>query len=130
MKPNLYNREMWRIETLSTGKKILWVFQTKIIALPVEERWKPIPIIFSEQKFAVRIIESGNFKRPLMKTVIKNFGKGTTTYGGRKGFTDLMLSKNQAFENISVWMGHSSLQRTWKSYKSRRRFHLAGYPTW
>lgn len=127
---SLHNPEMWRIETLATGKKILWVYQTKIIALPPEDRWKPIPIIFTEQKFAARIIESKNFKRPLMKTVIKNFGKGTTTYGGRKGFPDLMLSKEQTFENISVWMGHSTLQRTWKSYKSRRRFHLAGYPVW
>jgi hypothetical protein len=127
---SLHNSNMWKIEKLANGRKILWVFQTKIIALPPEDRWKPIPIIFSEQKFALRIVESGKLKRPLMKTVTKNFGKGTTTYGGRKGFPDLMLSKGQSFENISVWMGHSTLQRTWKSYKSRRRFHLAGYPTW
>ncbi|OFZ13433.1 MAG: hypothetical protein A2Z20_08555 [Bdellovibrionales bacterium RBG_16_40_8] len=126
----LRNPELWRAETLANWRKILWVFQTKIIALPREDRWKPIPLIFSEQKFALRIIESGNFKRPLMKTMNKHFEKGTTSYAGRKGFSDLMLSKEQSFENISVWMGHSSLQRTWKSYKSRRRFHLAGYPAW
>jgi hypothetical protein len=38
-----------------------------------------------------------------------------------------MLSKGQSFENISVWMGHSTLNRTWSSYKQRRKFHLAGY---
>lgn len=123
----LRNPELWRIEEMPTGRKVLWVFQTKIIALPKEDRWKPIPIIFEEQMFALKIIESCNFKRPICKTMIKHFGKGTTTYGGRKGFSDLMLSKNQSFENISVWMGHSTLQRTWKSYKSRRRFHLAGF---
>ncbi len=63
---SLHNSEMWKIETLSNKRKILWVFQTKIIALPPEDRWKPIPIIFPEQKFAARIIESGSFKRPLM----------------------------------------------------------------
>lgn len=126
----LHDPELWKVEILPAGRKILWVFQTKIIALPREDRWKPIPIIFEEQKFALRIIESGNFKRPLIKTMAKYFEKGTTAYAGRKGFSDLMLSKEQSFENISVWMGHSTLQRTWKSYKSRRRFHLAGYSSW
>lgn len=124
---NLKDKNLWRVETLATGRKILWVFQTKIIALPPEDRWKPIPIIFEQQEFALRIIESGNFRRPLTKTIRKYFGKGTTLYGGRKGFSDLMLSKGQAFENISIWMGHSTLDRTWKSYKRRRKFHLAGY---
>lgn len=124
---NLQDRSLWRVEMLANGRKLLWVFQTKIIALPPEDRWKPIPIIFEQQEFALRIIESGTFKRPLTKTIRKYFGQGTTLYGGRKGFSDLMLSKGQAFENISVWMGHSTLDRTWKSYKRRRKFHLAGY---
>jgi hypothetical protein len=72
-------------------------------------------------------VESSYFRRPLTKTMRKHFGHGVTLYAGRKGFSDLMLSKNQSFENISVWMGHSSLQRTWKSYKQRRKFHVAGY---
>ncbi len=93
----------------------------------MEDRWKPIPIIFDEQKFALKIIEAQNFKRPLIKTIRKCFGPGVDSYGGRKGFPDQMLSKNQLFENISVWMGHSTLQRTWYSYKSRRRFHVPGY---
>jgi hypothetical protein len=50
--------------------------------------------------------------------------QGGILYGGRKGFVDLMLSKEQTFENISVWMGHSTLDRTWRSYKQRRKFHL------
>ncbi|MCK6595083.1 MAG: hypothetical protein L6Q37_03275 [Bdellovibrionaceae bacterium] len=124
---NLHNPSLWRIETLATGRKILWAFQTKIIALPPEDRWKPIPIIFEQQEFALRIIESEAFKRPLTKTIRKHFGQGTTLYGGRKGFTDLMLSKGQALENISIWMGHSTMARTWRSYKRRRKFHLVGY---
>ena len=124
---SLTQRESWRVETLPTGRKILWVFQTKIIALPPEDRWKPIPILFNEQHFSLRIIESGDFCRPIRKTMRKHFGIGVTTYAGRKGFADLMLSKGQSFENISVWMGHSTLQRMWRSYKSRRKFHLDAY---
>ncbi|MBI4404999.1 MAG: site-specific integrase [Deltaproteobacteria bacterium] len=124
---SLHDKEFWRLEVLPTGKKILWVYQTKIIGIPKEDRWKPIAILFDEQEFALNIVKSGNFKRPLAKTMGKYFGTGVTLYGGRKGFTDLMLSKNQSLENISVWMGHSTLQRTWRSYKQRRKFHLAGF---
>lgn len=94
------------------------------MALPPEDRWKPIPLLFDEQEFALRIIESKSFKRPLVKTLRQCFRRGVDLYGGRKGFTDLMLSKGHTFENISIWMGHSTLERTWKSYKNKRRFHL------
>jgi hypothetical protein len=124
---NLKKTELWKIETLPNGREILWVFQTKIVALPAEERWKPIPIIFDEQKTAIEIIRRGDFSRPLSKTMAKHFGQGITTYAGRKGFVDLMLSKGQSLENISVWLGHSALNRTWHSYKQRRKFHLAGF---
>lgn len=127
---NLHENNCWKIEDLPTGRKVLWVFQTKIVALPREDRWKPIPILFIEQAFALEIIKSGHFRRPLLKTMRRHFGNEVNLYGGRKGFADLMLSKNQTIENISVWMGHSNLQRTWYSYKDRRRFHLEGFPLW
>ena len=60
------------------------------------------------------------FKRPLVKTIRKYFGDGHDCYGGRKGFVDLMLSKKQTLENISIWMEHSTLDRTWRSYKNKR----------
>ena len=120
----LHDKELWKIEHLPTGRKILWVFQTKIIALPPEDRWKPIPIIFDEQHFALKIIENKNFKRPLTKTIRKYFGDGHDCYAGRKGFVDLMLSKNQNLENISIWMGHSTMDRTWRSYKNKRVYHF------
>lgn len=124
---SLKDPNSWRIEEVPTGRKVLWVFQTKVVALPREDRWKPIPVLFDEQHFALKIIQDGTFKRPLRKTTLKNFGPGVTTYAGRKGFTDLMLSKGQSLENISVWMGHSTIQRTWNNYKNRRKFHLVGY---
>lgn len=124
---NLHSEDMWRVETLPTGRKVFWVYQTKIIALPPEDRCKPIPIVFEEQELALAIVKSDKFKRPLLKTIKKYFGKKVTLYGGRKGFVDLMFSKGQLFENISIWMGHSTLNRTWRNYKQRRRFHLAGF---
>lgn len=124
---NLHDPSLWRVESLPNGRMVLWIFQTKIIALPPEDRWKPIPILFDEQKFALRILESRHFRRPILKTLHKHLGGGIDLYGGRKGFSDLILSRGHALENISIWLGHSTLDRTWRSYKSRKRFHLNGF---
>jgi len=121
---NLHHKDLWSTETLPNGRIVLWVYQTKIISLPPEDRWKPIPILFDEQRFALKIIESGKFRRPILRTVHKYFGPNIDLYGGRKGFSDLMLSMGHSFENISIWMGHSTLDRTWRSYKSKKKFHL------
>jgi len=121
---HLHNRALWSIETLSSGRKVLRVFQTKIVAIPPEDRWKPIPILYDEQEFALKIIADGNVRRPLQKTMRLHLGRGIDLYGGRKEFTDLMLSRRQTLENISVWMGHSTLARTWRSYKNKTAFQL------
>lgn len=123
---NCKDDSLWKIEE-HNDRKILWVYQTKIIALPPDDRWKPIPIIFDEQEFALRILKEQNFSRPLVKTIHRYFGEGIDCYGGRKGFADLMLSKGQSIENISIWMGHSTMDRTWRSYKQRKKFHLMKY---
>lgn len=120
---NLKNTELWKIEE-SGKRRVLWIFQTKIVALPYDDRWKPIPILFEEQEFALRIIQGQRFQRPLVRTVHRYFGEGIDLYGGRKGFVDLMLSRGHELENISVWMGHSTLDRTWKSYKQRTKYHI------
>lgn len=126
---NLKNNELWNIEE-TCNPKILWVFQTKIVSLPPEDRWKPIPILFDEQEFALRIIKSQKIQRPLVKTIHHYFGDGIDLYGGRKGFVDLMLSKGHTLENINVWMGHSTLERTWKSYKQRKKYHIQASVPW
>ncbi len=105
------------------GQSILWIYQTKLASIAPRYRWKLIPLIFSEQKKTVKIIKSGDFERPLVKTVKRYLGSRIMLYGGRKGFTDLMLSRGQNFVDISQWMGHSTIQRTWGSYKSRRIVH-------
>lgn len=97
--------------------KVLSVYQSKLMSLNEKERWKSIPIVFKEQVRCIEIIESGLFQRPLNKTVHKYVGAAITTYGGRKGFVDLMLGKGQNLENISIWMGHKNIATTWRSYK-------------
>lgn len=121
---NLKNKNFWNIERFPEGFLVLWVYQTKIISTPSEERWKPIPLLDNEQVKLLKVIESKNFKRPISKTMHLHFGEGVSLYGGRKGFVDLMLSKGHSIENISVWMGHSTIQRTWQDYKQRKIFHL------
>lgn len=115
----LKNPQMVRLQNSTEGTPTLWIYQTKLVSVPHRYRWKLIPIIFKEQKKALHIVRSKNFQRPIVRTVKKHFGAHTTLYGGRKGFTDLMLSHQQNLFHISQWMGHSSIERTWKNYKSR-----------
>lgn len=120
----LHDPTMYRVQPINRETAMLWVYQTKLVAVPSRYRWKLIPLVFDGQKDVLKIIKHGKFKRPLTKTVRHHFGAHTTLYGGRKGFTDLMLSYQQRLENISQWMGHSSIERTWKNYKSRCIAHF------
>jgi len=112
-----------KIEALDDGTKVLWVHQSKLVSLPPWQRWKLIPLVFDEQIAALTIIEDEKFDRPRSKVVQSVFGKNFGLYSGRKGFTDLMLGLQQPLEFISQWMGHSSIERTWKNYKDRRTVH-------
>ncbi|MEC9281789.1 MAG: hypothetical protein VX642_03690 [Bdellovibrionota bacterium] len=68
---SLHDKTMWRLEKTHSGQQVISIFQTKIITVPPEDRWKPIPIQFDEQKVALKIIKSGKFKRPNLRTVQK-----------------------------------------------------------
>lgn len=120
----LKNDQFYKIEQTPDGPHIVWIYQTKLTSRPPWQRWKLIPIIFYEQLECLEIIRSKNFKRPLSKTIKHWFGLETSLYGGRKGFTDLMLDRDQSFFNISQWMGHSSIERTWRHYKNRLVVHF------
>lgn len=119
----LKKEEYKQIRPSFHGVSELRVYQTKLVSVPPRYRWKVIPTVCDEQIQALDIVRSGNFKRPSVKTVRKYFGDHTTLYGGRKGFVDLMLSRDQDFVHISQWMGHSSIERTWRNYKSRLLTH-------
>jgi hypothetical protein len=120
-------REYVRLPPGLNGKMVLWIYQTKLTSLPPQLRWKLIPIILPEQEVALEIIRTRMFKRPNVKIVKKYFGPDTTLYGGRKGFTDLMLTYQQDFIHISQWMGHSSIERTWRNYKSKKIVHFSDF---
>lgn len=105
----------WKLED-----NVIWIYQSKLSGVSSKDRWKPIPIKYEEQLACLVIINSGNFKRPLNKTLKKYFNSQTTCYAGRKGFVDLMLSKGNSLEAISMWLGHKSLDRTWQNYKDKK----------
>jgi hypothetical protein len=103
------------------GKQVLCIYQPKLTAIEERKRWKSIPVLYSEQEEALGYLKKGLFKKPLNKTMHTVFGGKITLYGGRKGFVDLMLDRKQKLEDISSWMGHSNIQRTWESYRNRQR---------
>ncbi len=117
---SLRDRGTWRIEKVQ-GIKVIWVFQSKLVSVDEDKAWKPIPLILPEQLDCIKIIAAGNFRRPLNKVLRKAFPeKRITTYSGRKAFTDLMLSFGQPLEEISIWLGHKSIETTWKHYKQKQ----------
>ena len=105
----------------SLNVDVLKVYQRKLVGVEKSKRWKSIPIFLTEQKAAVIFLANKKCRRPLPKTIQKHSGNERLgLYGGRKGFTDLMLSKGQSLEDISQWMGHQSIEMTWAKYKSRK----------
>ncbi len=114
------SQKTWRVEPGVQDKPdVLWVYQPKLTSIPRPKRWKPIPILFNEQREALEILYMGEAVVPLTKTIKNYTGDHVTKYGGRKGFVDLMLDRGQSLENIAQWLGHTSIGITWKTYKNR-----------
>lgn len=118
--------KFYKIEFDTTNKiNVLFVYQNKLINLPENKRWKIIPIFEPEQTEALKIIESGEFKKPLNKTLKRLFKiDGIEAYSPRKGFTDLMLEREYQLEDISTFLGHSSIETTWRHYKNKFAYKL------
>src|SRR5262249_21227731 len=72
-----------RVQQGLDGTPVVWIYQTKLTAVPPRYRWKLIPLFLKEQRAALSIIASGKFKRPLVKTAKRYFGPHVTLYGGR-----------------------------------------------
>lgn len=98
------------------GVDILCVYQSKLKKLPRDKRWKRIPMVEPEQVGMKELIESKKFEKPLVKTVQRYLSEQYTCYAGRKGFEKLMTSRNHEFVNISRWLGHQDLNRTFRDY--------------
>jgi integrase len=100
---------------------VVSIYQTKLMSIAEERRWKHIPLIFKEQKLCLDIIEKKNIHRPHPKTIRKHSGDDRITcYGGRKGFVDLCLDRNQDVNDISMWLGHKNSTITMNVYKQRQ----------
>lgn len=112
----------WKV-TVQDGTKVLHVRQNKLQSVDAKNQWKLIPIILEEQNLALKNIQNKNMKKPLAKTMKTRVPEHPSIglYSGRKGFTNLMLDKNQKLENISMWMGHKSLDRTYRTYTNKHK---------
>lgn len=126
---SLTNTKNWRLEKDPRNNvTVLMVYQSKLTSVSKDKRWKPIPIYFDEQKEALQYITTGDFKRPLNKTLKRFFDSKIETYSPRKGFTDLMLERGFSLEDISVFLGHADISMTWKHYKNKMTFKLPNKP--
>lgn len=104
---------------------ILSIYQAKLVSVPREQRWKHIPVFLPEQVQLLKYIDAGGeLKRPLNKVLKRHLGRQVTCYGGRKGFIDLMLHHNQALEDVSAWLGHQSIEMSWRRYRNRARVNF------
>lgn len=124
LRPNeidsLHNLSMWKVYAISTGaRNAIAVYQPKLTSISREKRWKRIPIKYPGQKLALKYIKAGLFKRPNHRTLkrMRLIAPGITTYAGRKGFTTMMLGLGESIESISSWLGHQSIDITWRKYK-------------
>lgn len=114
-------RRYWRIEEHG-DMTFLVVYQSKLTALPEPDRWKYIPVKYAEQHLALAMIIEGGAKAPLVKTIqAKTNNYNLNLYGGRNGFTDLMLDLGEDLVAASEWMGHQTIERTWTKYKNKRK---------
>jgi integrase len=123
---NSSDAERYKVTSTMVEKRnvpVLEVYQSKLASVHRDHRWKYIPLFLKEQQKILTYLEQ-NLKRPLNKTLKKLTNEKITCYGGRKGFTDLMLSHNQELEDISSWLGHSSIETTWKVYRNKKRVNF------
>lgn len=115
------SKRTWWVEE-HEGTPVLWVYQTKLKGVHPDKRVKYIPCITPEQRQGLTYIGPA-LKRPLQKTMSLVFtgGDPITLYGGRKGFEELMKARGQSFENVSAWLGHTSVVRTYQNYYNRHK---------
>jgi hypothetical protein len=109
------------------GVTVVGIYQGKLVSIDEHLRWRWVPCIHAEQSAALDRILNGH----LQKTTVKTMRKAAPSdageiglYSGRKGFTDLMLSLGQSLEDVTQWLGHTSIERTWKHYKNKKKVHF------
>ena len=131
----LGNQEEERI-VYDDGVMCLQVKQTKTVNKSgVRLSYKKIPVLSKEQEEALAEILNFPATRPEPEWMDKRLrikgkkykpeGHKFDCYSGRKGFIDLMLSPeyNQKLENISVYLGHTSITTSFTHYKDKENLH-------
>jgi hypothetical protein len=112
--------------SLRTAKKwvrkddALFVYQPKLERTEPnpKKRWKKIPFKTEEQKTAIKMIMSGEFRKPgvkKMRKIVDNHGRKVTYYGGRKEFYPSM-GKRFEKADVSKWLGHKNLETAFSFY--------------
>ncbi len=108
------------VKTLIIGKNSVKIFQAKLVSLPRPKRFKEVAITHPFQKAAYTIIKSDvNLSAPSVYKLKKILGEGYKQYSFRKGYVEIMINLGEPIERISLDLGHSSIERTWKSYRKR-----------
>jgi hypothetical protein len=100
---------------------VIYVYQPKLTGIPIEDRYKAIPILFTEQETALEYLINNRCIRPRNIVLREIFPGRITLYAGRKGFVDLMQDRDCRLEDISSWLGHQNIQTTWAKYRNRKR---------
>ncbi len=118
----------WQLEEVESVP-VLCVYQSKLITLPEEKRWKKIPCFTEQQKAVLSIIESGNFKKPIYQKMRQIYKGVITHYGGRKGFISLMRDLGQDYVDISAWLGHQSTETTYRHYTDKQEVRWTRTPS-
>lgn len=109
--------KVWEIYQDGKGTPVLKFYQSKLVRVARERRWKRIPAILVAQRNLLIELDAGmRVQRPLVKTLQLRLGEGFGTYAGRKGFEKFMRSKGQG-AHVSRWLGHQNPMQTERSYR-------------
>ncbi len=116
------DENLWWIDTSDQRFTILNVYQQKLQEEGISESrcWKAIPALLPEQKKAIEIILSKNFRKPSPKVLRKHLPTGIKPYSGRKNFNIMLRQLGYDQECRQKWMGHLSMQTAMEHYDDPR----------
>jgi hypothetical protein len=120
LRPVEVDDQNFRISNDKDGTTIVEVYQSKLVGVPKDERWKPIAIQTQLQTRALKVWQSGEIQRPHLNDIQGILGEGFHLYAGRKGFEKWLRDLGESFENVSLMLGHRKLDRTWKDYTNKK----------
>ncbi len=136
LRPSELDKVLTNVETrFENGAEVLLVEQTKtVFDSSGRDKIKKIPILCEEQERCLQILKEGKALRPKPEWIddrAKDPQKKYTRfqkydcYSPRKGATDYWLKDlDQSLENCALFLGHRSIETTWKHYKDKERAYF------